>query len=336
MKIPKSTKTTLPQKILLLSFSVFLTLALLVLAGHFIKIRGKSINEKIYLNTWVFKNNHWPARIGIYQSDTMYGWRHIPLSKGRHRVPFTFDVSYSIDSLGNRATPGGYKLPKVLFLGCSFTFGHGVENGETYSALLAKQFPSFKMVNAATNTWSPLPDFPAATHALKGAAIGDKIYLAGGYHDFLERDEVYIFDTQTEEYSLGTPLPLGRSYHNMVALDSCIYVVGGNHAIDETVRTQLIRFCPFETASAAREKGPSPSLTAQYLSGKLLVQLPADFAGTASLSLYNMAGRQVFFEKLSSGNGVNCEAWVGNLPPSVYLVQLRTERTVFTGKVAVN
>ncbi|MFN0215120.1 MAG: Kelch repeat-containing protein, partial [Saprospiraceae bacterium] len=116
-----------------------------------------------------------------------------------------------------------------------------------------------------TDSWASLPMFPAATHAIKGAAIGNKIYLAGGYHSFAERDEVFVFDTDTETYSVGTPLPLGRTYHNMVALDSCIYVVGGNHAIDETVKYQLLRFCPYATSNTS-EHTPMP-LVAYFASG---------------------------------------------------------------------
>ncbi|HMR44455.1 MAG TPA: kelch repeat-containing protein, partial [Saprospiraceae bacterium] len=49
----------------------------------------------------------------------------------------------------------------------------------------------------ANDSWAALPVFPAATHGIKGAAIGNKIFLVGGYNNFVERDEVWIFNTET-------------------------------------------------------------------------------------------------------------------------------------------
>jgi len=184
-----------------------------------------------------------------------------------------------------------------------------------------------------TDSWASLPMFPAATHALRGAAIGNKIYLAGGYHDFIERDEVFVFDTDTESYTTGIPLPLGRNYHNMVSLDSCIYVVGGNHAIDETVKFQLLRFCPFATSKTV-EKTPLP-LVARYASGIVYLQIPNDVQGAAQLSIFDMAGKQLFFKNLSSGVEGLYEINVGELRPSMYVLHLQTDTRVFVSKIAV-
>lgn len=182
-----------------------------------------------------------------------------------------------------------------------------------------------------TDSWTPLPMFPAATHAIKGAAIGNKIYLAGGYRDFTDRDEVYIFDTDNNSYTPGTPLPIGRSYHNMVALDSCIYVLGGNNAIDPSVPFQLLRFCPFET-SRTSEKTPL-ALTARYQSGNLFLQLPIQIQRLAQLSLFDISGKLVYSTSLSEFQ----EAIpVGVLTPSIYVVQLQTDTNILAGKLVVN
>lgn len=189
----------------------------------------------------------------------------------------------------------------------------------------------------ATDKWTVLPAFPAATHGLRGAAIGNKIYIAGGYHSFLEREEVYVFDTQTEQYSPGIPLPLGRNYHNMVALDSCIYVIGGNHAIDQTVGTQLLRLCPFDISSPTRELSQNTSLEVRYSSGKLLLTLPEGWQEAAQLAVFDMAGRQVFVEKLGAGHsGEIIEIAIGNLLSSVYVVRLQTKNAILVGKISAN
>lgn len=185
------------------------------------------------------------------------------------------------------------------------------------------------------DSWSSLPMFPAATHGLRGAAIGDKIFLAGGYHDFLERDEVYIFDTQTNTYTAGVPLPRGRNYHNMVAIDSCIYVVGGNHAIDETIRFQLLRLCPYEMTSPTRDAVVARPLKAWYSSGKLSVQLPeTGINGSARLSLSDLTGRQVFSAAVPAGSGGLFETEAGRLPAGVYLVRLDMPEGIYTGKIS--
>ncbi len=187
----------------------------------------------------------------------------------------------------------------------------------------------------ATDFWTNLPKPPNPTHGLRGAAIGDKIFLAGGYHSFVERDEVWIFDTQTETYTQTVSLPLGRNYHNMVAIDSCIYVVGGHHAIDETIRTQLIRLCPYEMVSSVNEKRTVQKLTTNYFAGNLTIQLPNENLGAAELSLFDRSGKEVFFEKLSPGTKGRYETWVGSLIPAIYFVQLKTEMVFYSGKIIV-
>ena len=189
--------------------------------------------------------------------------------------------------------------------------------------------------NPGGDTWSPLPDMPNAIHALRGAAIGDKIFRAGGYFDFLERDEVWVFDTQSETYSAGIPLPLGRAYHNLVAVDSCIYSIGGNHAIDETVRTQLLRFCPFEDPSGVEEAPVAKSATAYWQVGTLYVKLPEKWDGKADLAVFDLAGRMVFSENAAGVSSGQLEAPTGELAPAVYFFQMRAEGRIFYGKVAV-
>jgi lysophospholipase L1-like esterase len=73
--------------------------------------------------------------------------------QGRHRKPPDFDVHYTIDAYGNRLTSGDYEMPKILFLGGSLTFGHGVNDDEFYAQLLQKKFNGYKVVNAASNAW---------------------------------------------------------------------------------------------------------------------------------------------------------------------------------------
>lgn len=92
--------------------------------------------------------------VGIWQTDDRFGYSHIPGSVGVHKTG-DFKVKYTIGVGGERyiAAP---KNPKgrVLFLGGSLTFGHGVEDSESFPALLAREYWSdFEVVNRAVMGW---------------------------------------------------------------------------------------------------------------------------------------------------------------------------------------
>ncbi len=144
-----------------------------------------------------------------------------------------------------------------------------------------------------------------------------------------------MFDTNTNTYSPSVPLPLGRSYLNLAAVDSCLYSIGGNSAIDETVGVSLVRLCPFENSSGVPETGPAGSFSVSYQAGALTLRTPGPTAA-AQLSLYDMSGRLVYSDKFAPGSGPLLEVHPGILPASVYVVQLRTNKVVFTGKVFVH
>lgn len=222
----------------------------------------------------------------------------------------------------------------------SFWYGaHVVTNGKIYRFCGGGYTAPVNKVheyNPATDTWSPLPNFPNAVHAIKGAAIGDKIFLAGGYFDFTDRDEVWIFDVNTHTYTPGLPLPLGRSYHNVVAIDSCIYSVGGHHAIDETVPFSLLRWCPYENVTSVRERSLQESLNARYQFGEIIVEIPKGITtGKCNLGVYDMEGRQVLAGKYFTGESSLLHVQAENLPAGIYVVQLRTGEGFYAGKILV-
>jgi hypothetical protein len=92
--------------------------------------------------------------VGIWQTDAVYGFRHVPGVAGRHAKPESFDVTYTIDASGNRVTPDPEAaVGRVLTLGGSFTFGHGVEDFESWPWLLGKAWSDVKVVNLAVMGW---------------------------------------------------------------------------------------------------------------------------------------------------------------------------------------
>lgn len=189
----------------------------------------------------------------------------------------------------------------------------------------------------ATDTWTPIPNLPNAVHAIKGAAIGNKIFLAGGYYNFAETDEVLVYDTDTKQYSYTTPLPRGRNYHNMVAIDSCVYVIGGNNAIDMDVRVQLLRFCPFQVSGTETAGRPTALTSARYLDGQLVLQVPMPLAGKSfRLNLVNTAGQLVRALNLTADASGYAAVPLSSVPESIYFIQLYSENAWLTGKVFIH
>lgn len=110
----------------------------------------------------------WVSEIEWYDQylrpDPRWGHGGIPniVAHHQHRE---FEVDYSLDGEGWRVMPvrkAAYPPPvgEILFLGCSFTFGIGVEDGETYPAVLAAgPWANFRVWNHAHSAWG-------TTHAL--------------------------------------------------------------------------------------------------------------------------------------------------------------------------
>ncbi len=98
-----------------------------------------------------------PPPLGIHRLDPVLGTRHAPNSIGRHEGD-AFKVVYSIDSQGARFVPGaGADRPLIEVLGDSFTFGHGVEDNETYAAVLQRLLGSSVAVrNRGVMGWGTL------------------------------------------------------------------------------------------------------------------------------------------------------------------------------------
>lgn len=96
-----------------------------------------------------------PEAVGIWRDHERLGWEHIPGASGRQRTLPDYDVRYHIDADGRRRTPGQPEgdAATALFLGGSFTFGHGVEDDEVYTVHLQRAWPQLRVVNAAVNAW---------------------------------------------------------------------------------------------------------------------------------------------------------------------------------------
>ena len=140
------------KALLALLLAILFASALFFGGAWLLGLDGPALERRIWqVQTQIFG----PEEVGIFQGDPRLGWRHLPNSEGRQREVPDFDVRYHIDGFGNRRTPGAPEpgTPALIFLGGSFTFGHGVEDAETYPALLQQRWPEVRIVNTATNGW---------------------------------------------------------------------------------------------------------------------------------------------------------------------------------------
>lgn len=106
--------------------------------------------------------------IGIWQTEPKLAYTHIPDSIGVHNTK-NFNVTYTIDRNGNRLIPKP-ENPKgrIIFLGGSMTFGHGVEDDQNYPALLANQYwPDFEVVNKGVVGYGTMQSYMTLLNELK-------------------------------------------------------------------------------------------------------------------------------------------------------------------------
>ncbi len=90
------------------------------------------------------------APIGVYDEDPVLGYRHQTNVQGKHRT-LDFSVTYTLNEEGNRVIPQPEEAEgRILFVGGSYTFGHGVEDEEVFPSILARKFwPRWSVVNRA-------------------------------------------------------------------------------------------------------------------------------------------------------------------------------------------
>ena len=90
----------------------------------------------------------------LHRTDPEIGWVLNPGSiEYRNRLVdaqgvLQYDVVYSIES-GRRKTPPPVSAgPELIAAGCSFTFGHGLNDQDTWPWLLQEKLPNYRVVNA--------------------------------------------------------------------------------------------------------------------------------------------------------------------------------------------
>lgn len=141
--------------------------------------------------------------------------------------------------------------------------------------------------NSVSDSWTYLGALPDPLHAPAGTSLGNYIYIGGGSG---ATDDVWRFDPTNNSLQPVAPLPIGRSYHEFVTIDSCIYSLGGDHFAIPEMGLSMIRLCEPQVLSTEvrhLEKPvwayPNPAAHTLWLEGK--------DPGASVLTVYDLAGR---------------------------------------------
>jgi len=117
-----------------------------------------------------------PPPMGLQVADPTLGWTNAPGAVVR-QTREDFDVFYRIDDFEGRHVPGQPEdAPVTLILGGSFAFGQGVEDHQTFAAILQARYLRDETVRLrASNGWGTAQAYLALSEDLER---GDDVRLA--------------------------------------------------------------------------------------------------------------------------------------------------------------
>ncbi len=143
---------------------------------------------------------------------------------------------------------------------------------------------------SATDGWVPKPipwarmgDAPQRLAQHSAVALGNKIYVMGGIDgNNAITDAVHIYDTESDSWSLGAPMPAPRGNHAAVALGGHIFVLGG-------LSNAFWEYDPSSNTWATKAKAPvgvTGPAAADEASGELVLFTDCNCAYISSVYAY--------------------------------------------------
>jgi hypothetical protein len=137
-----------------LAMGFILTIALLLgIEGLFFGLYTAS-SEVITIEGDFNGANHQPEPNLGYRPQPNFQMSHIRKVNG----DIVYDAKYTTDAYSRRVTPPSNLDDKdqfILFFGCSFTFGIGVEDNETLPFYIAQQAPRYRVYNYGVGGYGP-------------------------------------------------------------------------------------------------------------------------------------------------------------------------------------
>jgi hypothetical protein len=132
----------------------------------------------------------------LHRPDERLGWLPVPGAVARHRFEGSFDVEYRVDAEGFRAVPHeGVAERTVYFFGDSYTFGFGVGNEQTYTAIIAREYlkPRVRVVNAGVNGYGIVQMYGRLQDLAGRLTPGDVVVFAPIADDLRRNLDDFVF-----------------------------------------------------------------------------------------------------------------------------------------------
>jgi N-acetylneuraminic acid mutarotase len=106
-------------------------------------------------------------------------------------------------------------------------------------------------------TWATGAPIPVPHSQSRAAAIGNSIYVPGGYN-FGQINNMQIYDTVANTWSSGLNLPAARSGPAVAAFNGKVYIIGGYDS-SFTEQNQVWEYDPIANTYTTKTPMPSPS-----------------------------------------------------------------------------
>ncbi len=110
----------------------------------------------------------------------------IQLNPGQYEITLNDALRFrTTHAAGNyRITPGSehVEAPEVLMLGCSFTYGYGVNDDENFTALLQKEFPGLSFKNAGVIGYGTVQSLMQLREEVKNDALKVVLLNFSSFH----------------------------------------------------------------------------------------------------------------------------------------------------------
>ena len=126
--------------------------------------------------------------------------------------------------------------------------------------------------DTAADSWSVKAPLPQNLDHAGAAAVGDKVYVAGGYISLFQgtiSSAIYEYDPAADQWTARAPMPLARAAAATVSVAGTIYVLGGvgpQETIPLAYDPAFNSWTQLAPMGAAREH-----LTASAVDGKIYV-----------------------------------------------------------------
>jgi N-acetylneuraminic acid mutarotase len=162
-------------------------------------------------------------------------------------VPVTDTATLAVlDVPTATATPSQTSTPTAQFIGIwgqgpsmlSPRSAHAVVSSDSFIYALAgtddKGKPVLDVESFDGEQWKVETTLPGqGLNATAAVIVEDKLYVLGGFKVVSNQptDEVYIYDLQTHEWSMASPMPNPRGGHAALMLDGKIHLIGGGNSV---------------------------------------------------------------------------------------------------------